>query len=44
MRLRIVTINVQNMEGDPRRTAVLNGELRRLDPDVVAMQEVVRCG
>jgi endonuclease/exonuclease/phosphatase family metal-dependent hydrolase len=41
MRLRILTINVQNDEGDPRRLALLNRELRRIDPDVVAFQEVL---
>ncbi|PXX65516.1 endonuclease/exonuclease/phosphatase family metal-dependent hydrolase [Nocardia tenerifensis] len=41
MRLRIVTINVQNNEGDPGRPGLLNAELRRLAPDVVALQEVV---
>ncbi|GAB2686010.1 endonuclease/exonuclease/phosphatase family protein [Nocardia thraciensis] len=41
MRLRIVTINVQSREGDPRRLGALNRELRRLEPDLVALQEVV---
>jgi endonuclease/exonuclease/phosphatase family metal-dependent hydrolase len=41
MRLRILTVNVQNDEGDPRRQALLNRELRRLDPDLVALQEVL---
>ncbi|MFI6866944.1 endonuclease/exonuclease/phosphatase family protein [Nocardia sp. NPDC050406] len=41
MRLRAVTINVQNTEGDPRRLGLLNSELRRLAPDLVALQEVV---
>jgi endonuclease/exonuclease/phosphatase family metal-dependent hydrolase len=41
MQLRILTINVQNDEGDPRRLARINSELRRLDPDVVALQEVL---
>jgi endonuclease/exonuclease/phosphatase family metal-dependent hydrolase len=40
MRLRVLTFNVQNDEGDPRRTGLLNRELRRLDPDLVAFQEV----
>jgi endonuclease/exonuclease/phosphatase family metal-dependent hydrolase len=40
MRLRILTMNVQNDEGDPRRTGLINGEIRRLDPDVVVLQEV----
>jgi endonuclease/exonuclease/phosphatase family metal-dependent hydrolase len=41
MRLRILTINVQNDAGDPRRQALLNRELRRLEPDLVALQEVL---
>ena len=40
MRLRVLTINVQNDEGDPRRTGLLNYTLRRLTPDLVAFQEV----
>ena len=40
MRLRVLTINVQNDEGDPRRTRLLNQETRRLSPDLVALQEV----
>jgi endonuclease/exonuclease/phosphatase family metal-dependent hydrolase len=40
MRLRVLTLNVQNDEGDPRRTRLLNRELRRLSPDLVALQEV----
>jgi endonuclease/exonuclease/phosphatase family metal-dependent hydrolase len=40
MRLRVLTLNVQNDEGDPRRTGLLNQELRRLAPDLVAFQEV----
>jgi endonuclease/exonuclease/phosphatase family metal-dependent hydrolase len=35
-----LTLNVQNDQGDPRRTGLLNRELRRLDPDLVALQEV----
>ncbi|TDD27683.1 endonuclease/exonuclease/phosphatase family protein [Kribbella turkmenica] len=40
MRIRVLTMNVQHDAGDPRRTALINGELRRLSPDVVALQEV----
>jgi len=40
MRLRVLTINVQNDEGDPRRTGLLNDTLRGLTPDLVAFQEV----
>ena len=32
--------NVQHDAGDPRRTGLLNRELRRLGPDLVAFQEV----
>ena len=42
MRLRILTINVQNDHGDPRRIDVLNRELRRIDPDLLSMQEVLQ--
>lgn len=42
MRLRIVTLNVWNDEGDPGRAEVINSELRRLDPDLVALQEVLQ--
>lgn len=42
MRIRIVTLNVWNLEGDPRRQAVMNAELRRLDADLVSLQEVVQ--
>jgi endonuclease/exonuclease/phosphatase family metal-dependent hydrolase len=42
MRLRILTLNVLNLEGDPRRQEILNAELRRLDPDLLSFQEVVR--
>lgn len=41
MQLRIVTINVQTDEGDPRRLELVNRELHRLDPDLVALQEVI---
>lgn len=42
MQLRILTLNMQNTEGDPRRTAAINRELKRLAPDLVALQEVVQ--
>jgi endonuclease/exonuclease/phosphatase family metal-dependent hydrolase len=41
-RLRILTINVENVEGDPRRTTAINHELRRLAPDLVSFQEVIQ--
>jgi endonuclease/exonuclease/phosphatase family metal-dependent hydrolase len=40
MQLRILTMNVQNDAGDPRRQQILNAELRRIAPDLVAFQEV----
>ena len=40
--MRVVTFNVWNQDGDAKRGAVINRELRRLDPDLVALQEVVR--
>ncbi|MEN3320436.1 MAG: hypothetical protein V7643_3838 [Mycobacterium sp.] len=40
-RLRVLTLNVENVEGDPRRTKAINTEIRRIDPDLVAFQEVI---
>ncbi|ESZ70037.1 hypothetical protein X727_16330 [Mesorhizobium sp. L103C119B0] len=34
MRLRVVTLNVCNTEGEPERLAAINRELRRLGPDL----------
>jgi endonuclease/exonuclease/phosphatase family metal-dependent hydrolase len=42
MRVRILTLNVLNLEGDARRQQVINAELRRLAPDLVSLQEVVK--
>jgi hypothetical protein len=42
MRLRVLAINVWNTKGDPRRLDLLNSELRRLDPDLVAFEEVIQ--
>jgi endonuclease/exonuclease/phosphatase family metal-dependent hydrolase len=42
MHLRVVTLNVWNEEGDSRRAGIINRELRRLNPDLVALQEVVQ--
>jgi endonuclease/exonuclease/phosphatase family metal-dependent hydrolase len=42
MRIRVVTLNVWNREGDTRRMGLINKELRRLSPDLVAFQEVVQ--
>jgi endonuclease/exonuclease/phosphatase family metal-dependent hydrolase len=40
--VRVLTFNVQTDVGDPRRTGLINTELRRLAPDLVALQEVRR--
>src|SRR3954453_3411221 len=40
MRIRVLTFNVQHDAGDEVRTAWINAELRRMAPDVVALQEV----
>jgi endonuclease/exonuclease/phosphatase family metal-dependent hydrolase len=37
-----MTSNVWNTEGDSRRPEIINRELRRLSPDLVAFQEVVQ--
>lgn len=38
--MRVVTRNVRHDAGDPRRTELLNRELRSVRPDLVALQEV----
>jgi endonuclease/exonuclease/phosphatase family metal-dependent hydrolase len=40
-RLRVLTLNVENVEGDDRRTKAINQEVRRIAPDLVSFQEVV---
>jgi endonuclease/exonuclease/phosphatase family metal-dependent hydrolase len=40
--MRVLTFNVQTDAGDPRRTGLINAALRRLAPDLVALQEVRR--
>jgi endonuclease/exonuclease/phosphatase family metal-dependent hydrolase len=40
-RARILTINVQNTEGDQRRQEILRAGIERIDPDLVSFQEVV---
>jgi endonuclease/exonuclease/phosphatase family metal-dependent hydrolase len=40
MQIRVLTMNVQHDAGDPRRTELINAEIRRLSPDLVAFQEV----
>jgi endonuclease/exonuclease/phosphatase family metal-dependent hydrolase len=42
MRIRVLTFNVRNTQGPPKRLALINRELQRISPDVVAFQEVVR--
>lgn len=42
MRIRVVTLNIWNEEGDSaRRLELINRELRALRPDLLALQEVV---
>jgi endonuclease/exonuclease/phosphatase family metal-dependent hydrolase len=41
MRLRVVTLNIWNNQGDTRRLDIINQELRRLNPDLVSLQEVI---
>lgn len=42
MRVRIITLNVWNTEGDGRRHKIINQELRRLKPDFLALQEFIQ--
>ena len=42
MKLRVLAINVWNLAGDPRRTELINREIRRIAPDLVAFEEVVQ--
>jgi endonuclease/exonuclease/phosphatase family metal-dependent hydrolase len=42
MRIRVATLNVWNSEGDQRRPDIINRELRRLNPDLIAFQEVLQ--
>jgi endonuclease/exonuclease/phosphatase family metal-dependent hydrolase len=41
MHLRILTFNVWNQEGDPRRLEMIQRGLCRLDPDIITLQEVM---
>ncbi|CAN7433145.1 endonuclease/exonuclease/phosphatase family protein [Rhizobium leguminosarum] len=42
MHVRVITFNVWNVEGDSRRHQIINRELRRLKPDLLALQEVIQ--
>ena len=44
MHLRVLAINVWNIAGDSRRTDLLNRELQRIAPDLVAfeMRAIIR--
>jgi endonuclease/exonuclease/phosphatase family metal-dependent hydrolase len=42
VRVKVLTFNAQNLDGDPRRQDVIRAELQRIDPDLVSLQEVVR--
>ena len=41
MRLRVLTLNVRNNQVVPRRAEIINQELRRLNPDLLSLQEVI---
>jgi endonuclease/exonuclease/phosphatase family metal-dependent hydrolase len=41
VRLRVLTFNVWNEEGDTHRIDMINREIHRLSPDLIAFQEVV---
>jgi endonuclease/exonuclease/phosphatase family metal-dependent hydrolase len=42
MRLRVLTFNVWNTQGDERKTGLIRAEIERLRPDLLSLQEVVR--
>lgn len=42
MRVRVLTLNTWNTEGDPRRPDIINRALRKLDPDLIAFQETTQ--
>ncbi|MBV9558399.1 MAG: endonuclease/exonuclease/phosphatase family protein [Pseudolabrys sp.] len=42
MHVRILTLNVWNSEGDPRRPESINRALATLNPDLIAFQEVMQ--
>lgn len=42
MQVRILTLNVWNAEGDPRRPECINQTLATLKPDLIAFQEVIQ--
>lgn len=44
MHLHVVTLNAWNDEGNPGRARLMNRALHRLDPDLVALQNVVQTG
>ncbi|MGH3255450.1 MAG: endonuclease/exonuclease/phosphatase family protein [Streptosporangiaceae bacterium] len=41
MRARILTMNVENIQGEPRRQEILRDGIARIDPDLVSFQEVM---
>jgi endonuclease/exonuclease/phosphatase family metal-dependent hydrolase len=42
MQIRVLTLNVWNNDGPSQRTSLINQELKRLQPDLISFQEVVR--
>lgn len=41
MRVRVLTMNVQNLEGDPGRQEILHNGIKQIDPDLISLQEVI---
>jgi endonuclease/exonuclease/phosphatase family metal-dependent hydrolase len=42
MQIRVLTLNVWNKEGAAERTRLINQELKRIQPDLISFQEVIR--
>lgn len=42
MKIRVLTINVWNREGAPERSKLLNREIKRISPDLISFQEVMK--
>jgi endonuclease/exonuclease/phosphatase family metal-dependent hydrolase len=41
MKARVMTVSVEDFDGDERRLTVLNSELRRIAPDIAVFQKVI---
>ena len=42
MRIRVLTLNVWNSEGPAGRTRLINQAIKRIRPDLISFQEIVR--